>query len=130
MKTVLTSWTEYELQGQHSQSRSFKVDPINNKEYKVVHGDNHLLVNLASKLCSCRVWNLVEIPCAHACAIIRGLNLDIYAFVLDYYFFSTLLSTYKGSVYPIGNHSELRSVDVGVNVLPPIVKRLAGRPHK
>lgn len=64
-----------------------------------------------------------EIPCAHACAVILGLNLDIYAFVSDYYFSSTLLSTYKGSVYPIGNHSDWSSIDVDVNVLPPLVKQ-------
>ncbi|XP_038880504.1 uncharacterized protein LOC120072166 [Benincasa hispida] len=130
MKIVLTSWAEFELREQHNQSRSFKVDPINNEEYKVIDGDNHFLVNLAYKSCSCRVWDLVEIPCAHACAVICGLNLDIYTFVLDYYFCSTLLSTYKGSVYPIGNHSDWRSIDVGVNVLPPIVKRPVGRPRK
>ncbi|XP_038889210.1 uncharacterized protein LOC120079095 [Benincasa hispida] len=116
MRTVLTSWVESELREQHSQSRSLEifnqVDPINNEEYKVVDGDNHFLENLAYKSCSCRVWDLVEIPCAHACAIIRGLNLDIYAFVSDYYFSSTLLSTYKGSVYPIENHSDWRSIDV------------------
>ena len=77
----------------------FQVDPISNEEYKVVDGDDYFVVNLVSKSCNCRVWDLEEIPCAHACAVIHGLNLDIYAFVSDYYFSSTLLSTYKGSVY-------------------------------
>ncbi|XP_038891569.1 uncharacterized protein LOC120080959 [Benincasa hispida] len=68
VKIVLTSWAESELREQHNQSRSFKVDPINNEEYKVVDEDKHFFVNLAYKSYSCHVWDLVEIPCVHACA--------------------------------------------------------------
>ncbi|XP_038907134.1 uncharacterized protein LOC120092945 [Benincasa hispida] len=130
MKTVLTSWAENELRDQHNQSRNFKVDSINNEEYKVVDGDNHYVVNVISKSCSCCFWDLEEIPCAHACAVLSELNLDSYAFVSDYYFSNTFSSTYKRSIHPIGNHSDWSSVDVDGNVLPPIVKRQVGRPRK
>ena len=91
-------------------------------------GDKQLIVKLNLGSCSCRVWDFHEIPCSHALVVLWMLNLNSYSYVSDYYHSPTLLSTYLGRVLPIGVHSNWRLVNDDIGALPPIFKRLVGRP--
>ncbi|XP_050936236.1 uncharacterized protein LOC127144368 [Cucumis melo] len=130
MRTVLTSWAEGELRIQHQNSRSFTVNAINDVEFQVIDGRKQFIVRLDCKSCTCRVWDLDEIPCAHALAVLRGRNMNTYSFVSKYFLSSTLISTYTGSVRPVGNHANWKSIGIENNILPPTFKRRAGRPRK
>src|ERR1051325_11479142 len=92
--------------------------------------DKKFRINLLLGSCSCRLWDCMEIPCSHCIAVLRMLSMDVYSFVSEYYFSKTLASTYNGCVHPVGVHSEWRANDGNNILLPPIVKRPAGRPRK
>ncbi|XP_038904248.1 uncharacterized protein LOC120090597 [Benincasa hispida] len=130
MTTILTPWAENILCSQHEQSRSFMVHPIDNVQYSVMDGDKQFLVKLNLGSCSCRVWDFEEISCSHALVILELLNMDIYSYVSNYYYSSTLSWTYLGCVRPIGVHSNWRVLDDDIRALPPIFKRSAGGPKK
>ena len=80
--------------------------------------------------CSCRVWDVEEIPCAHALVVLRMLNLDTYSYVSEFYYRETLSATYNGCIQPVGSHFDWRVVDSVMKILPPVFKRQAGRPRK
>ncbi|TYK22454.1 uncharacterized protein E5676_scaffold3009G00020 [Cucumis melo var. makuwa] len=82
-----------------------KVNAINDVEFQVIDGRKQFIVRLDCKSCTCRVWDLDEIPCAHALAVLRGLR-------------------------PVGNHANWKSIGIENNILPPTFKRRAGRPRK
>ncbi|XP_022155934.1 uncharacterized protein LOC111022933 [Momordica charantia] len=130
LQSFLSPWAETEIRKQFNESKSLMVDHINNVEFQVIHKAENFLVNLGSKSCTCRVWDLEEIPCAHALAVICWTDLNPYSYVSEYYLSSRLLFTYNGSIRPVGNHLDWGSVAIDVNVLPPIIKCPAGRPRK
>ena len=107
-----------------------QVNAINDVEFQVIDGRKQFIVRLDCKSCTCRVWDLDEIPCAHALAVLRGRNMNTYSFVSKYFLSSTLISTYTGSVRPVGNHANWKSIGIENNILPPTFKRRAGRPRK
>jgi len=61
-------------------------------------------VKLNVGCCSCRVWDVEEIPCAHAIVVLRMLNLDTYSYVSEFYYRETLSATYNGCIQPVGSH--------------------------
>ncbi|TYK21187.1 MuDRA-like transposase [Cucumis melo var. makuwa] len=86
-------------------SLNYLVNAINDVEFQVIDGRKQFIVRLDCKSCTCRVWDLDEIPCAHALAVLRGLR-------------------------PVGNHANWKSIGIENNILPPTFKRRAGRPRK
>uniref|UniRef100_A0A9I9E5S4 SWIM-type domain-containing protein n=1 Tax=Cucumis melo TaxID=3656 RepID=A0A9I9E5S4_CUCME len=92
--------------------------------------NQQFIVKLNVGCCSCRVWNVEEIPCAHALDILRMLNLDTYSYVSKFYYRETLSATYNGCIQPVRSHFDLRVVDYVMTILPPVFKRQAGRPRK
>ncbi|KAL0560698.1 hypothetical protein IC582_001109 [Cucumis melo] len=130
MRIVLTCWAEGELRIQHQNSRSFTVNAINDVEFQVINGRKQFIVWLDCKSCTCRVWDLDEIPCAHVLAVLCRRNMNTYSFVSKYFLSSTLISTYTGSVHLVENHANWKSIGIENNILPPTFKRRAGRPRK
>ncbi|XP_050936277.1 uncharacterized protein LOC127144415 [Cucumis melo] len=130
MKSHLTSWAENILHLEHEKSRRLLVDPISTTEYQVTNGNQQFIVKLNVGCCSCRVWDVEEIPCTHALAVLRMLNLDTYSYLSEFYYRETLSATYYGCIQLIGSHFDERVVDSVTKILPPVFKRQAGRPRK
>ena len=107
---------------------SFQVNAINDVEFQVIDGRKQFMVHLNCKSCTCRVWDLDEIPCAHALAVLRGCNMNTYSFVSNYFLSSTLVLAYTGLVRPVGNHSNWKSIGGDMNIFPPVFKRRVRRP--
>ncbi|KAA0056385.1 protein FAR1-RELATED SEQUENCE 4-like [Cucumis melo var. makuwa] len=70
MKSHLTYWAENILRLEHEKSRRLLVDPISTTEYQVMDVNQQFIVKLNVGCCSCRVWDVEEIPCAHALAVL------------------------------------------------------------
>lgn len=95
-----------------------------------VEGPNQQFkVDLRMKTCGCRRWELTGIPCVHAIAAYNKLELDPMDHVDDWYKVDTYLSTYDNLLGPI-NGRELWPTTDGPKLLPPDVKKRAGRPKK
>ncbi|TYK14069.1 protein FAR-RED ELONGATED HYPOCOTYL 3-like [Cucumis melo var. makuwa] len=129
---------ELEAVGRHRWARAFfrrkryQIYPVDQHEFEVHHRKEQFFVNILNRTCSCRQWDLDLIPCSHACIALstRNLNLHLYTDKFDYV--SNLINMYKKGTRPIGSVNQIRNTHQGGNdgILPPQVKRPAGRPKK
>ncbi|XP_050941555.1 uncharacterized protein LOC127149731 [Cucumis melo] len=106
--------------------------PINNMKYQVIDGSSQYVIYLFTKVCSYRMWDTLEIPCVHACAVFTMKHLSIKSYVSLVYLNSTLSSIYRGVINPLGDHRQWQIPDdiMSIVILPPNVKRVVGRPKK
>ncbi|CAL8996235.1 unnamed protein product [Prunus brigantina] len=107
------------------------VVKINDVEYNVLDGDMNGLVHLQNHSCTCRKFDLEQLPCKHAIAVCRHLNLNPYSFASSYYTRTTWAAAYAESIYPVqpqGTWVIPENVQ-NVNLLPPISRVMPGR-HK
>ena len=109
-----------------------KVNALDFQTFGVIEEGKQYVVNIESMNCSCSVWDQDQIPCVHACAVIRRKNLSPYLFVAEFYHTHKLQATYAGKVMPIGDKEQWLpgKDDEDVKIAPPSQKRAAGRPKK
>lgn len=88
-------------------------------------------VDLGSRRCSCRKWDLTGIPCSHAvCAIwMKHGKGPVWHYVDPAYYISTYLKTYEGCINPMAGFEEWPAKD-REPPLPPVYNAKAGRPRK
>ncbi|KAL5544128.1 hypothetical protein UlMin_007912 [Ulmus minor] len=97
--------------------------------YTVLDGDKNGVVDLQARTCSCRRFQLEQLPCAHAMIAIRHSKRDVYDFYSEYYNSSTWKATYARVVYPLPHQgdwvvpNEVRDV----KVLPPDIRSVNER---
>jgi len=87
------------------------------------------VVNIDSKHCTCRKWSLTGIPCCHAVAAIKFLNLSEEDFLPHWFRISTYEETYNSIIYPC-NGQQMWTETEFPDVLPPPKRILPGRPKK
>ncbi|KAH7861908.1 hypothetical protein Vadar_032518 [Vaccinium darrowii] len=98
----------------------FEVAGPNGAQYKV---------NIPKRYCGCRKWEISGIPCIHAIAALGFNNLEPLDYVDDCYKVETYMKIYENSMGPINGKDMWPSTD-NVPLLPPDVKKRAGRPKK
>ena len=132
MTTNLTTWAEDVIQKSHERSLTYSVHAINCYEYNVGDGDKNGVVNLHNKTCTCRKFDLDQLPCSHALAAARHRSLSFYTLCSRYYTSEALVAAYADSIYPVGHEVDW-NVPMEVRnraILPPIVQRTRGRLKK
>ncbi|KAL9675054.1 hypothetical protein QQ045_003254 [Rhodiola kirilowii] len=92
-----------------------------------IHGT--FVINVPSRSCSCRTWDLTGIPCSHACAAIRHIRGNPADYVHQSYRKLAFMKTCESYIQPIPGPSEWPHQD-GETVLPPIFRRQPGRPGR
>jgi len=88
-----------------------------------------LSVNLETKECSCRKWLLTSLPCVHAIATMRDLELDFYQFVLNIYR-KDKYEEYCRPIFYLVNGKSIWERTAYTDLQPPPIKRQPGRPEK
>ena len=68
-------------------------------------------MNLRERTCTCKAWQMVRIPCEHACAAIRHMKQDVYEYVDSYFKLPMQELIYFGHFNSIPNHN-MPTVDV------------------
>ncbi|RVW77004.1 hypothetical protein CK203_036885 [Vitis vinifera] len=132
MSTELTMLADGELRSRYNMSATYLVEPINSKECNVNYAGISAQVNLDTRSCTCRQFDLDHIPCAHAIAACRFYNISCYTLCSKYFTTKALLSSYPDCIYPTGNEinwvvpNHIRDKVV----LPPKTRRPIGRPRK
>lgn len=87
-------------------------------------------VDITAHECTCGQWQLRGIPCTHAISFIGSLReMDLEDFVSPYYSVQMLKAAYANWVAPLPDKNQWRKVDLGFKILPPVLKRAAGRPR-
>lgn len=107
--------------------------PSSESLYGVDDNGRRYIVCLISKTCSCGRFQLDEIPCSHAIAVLRKKNItEFEPYCSEYYKPSTLISTYEIPIGPLPDEEDWNIPDSVLNevVLPPKYKRPPGRPKK
>ncbi|XP_016465291.1 uncharacterized protein LOC107788148 [Nicotiana tabacum] len=92
----------------------------------------HYTVSLLEKKCSCGRFQIDELPCPHAWAILKRKFLMPEDFCSDYYKPKFVVMTYEVLVYPLPDRKEwnIPAHVADEVVLPPKWKRPPGRPKK
>ncbi|KAL2541503.1 SWIM-type domain-containing protein [Abeliophyllum distichum] len=73
--------------------------------------DGEFVVDLDSRTCTCRKWELTGIPCAHGCAAILEKRDEPIHYVHDCYMISTYLTCYEKIVMPLNGKKLWPPVD-------------------
>ncbi|KAK3225584.1 hypothetical protein Dsin_005446 [Dipteronia sinensis] len=97
--------------------------------YEVREGHKFWIVDFRTWSCDCGLWEISGIPCKHAMAVITGRRMNNNDFVHKYLTTEAYLKTYSYVIYPIPDKTQWPQVQ-HVEVLPPIEKKLSGRPKK
>ncbi|KAA0050201.1 uncharacterized protein E6C27_scaffold355G00330 [Cucumis melo var. makuwa] len=130
--TQLSIYAEDMIRESLAQSRSMNIDSVDQHEFEVHHRKEQFVVNILNRPCSCRQWDLDLISCSHTCIALSTRNLNLHLYTDKFYYVSNLINLYKKGTRPIGTVNQIRNIHQGGNdgILPPQVKRLAGRPKK
>lgn len=84
-------------------SLNYIVIPAHNDKFEVIHWyENSIVVDLGNRSCMCGIWDLIGIPCYHACAVIFSHNKRPEYYVSDYFKLETFMKTYgHGIINPV-----------------------------
>ncbi|XP_027088749.2 uncharacterized protein [Coffea arabica] len=97
-------------------------------EVRCMYGDRYT-VDLISRCCSCRKWDLNGIPCAHAIVAICDTGEESQKFVHDCYSKEAYMRAYEPMINPMNAEQMWKNSDM-LPVLPPENIKLPGRPRK
>ncbi|KAA0063206.1 MuDRA-like transposase [Cucumis melo var. makuwa] len=94
--------------------------------------DKEEVVNLQTQECTCKEFQVEQLPCTHAIAVARDHNINVYSLCANYYTNECLLAAYTEAVYPVRNQSDWKTSEdyVHMTVLPPKVVKRVGRLKK
>ncbi|XP_059310258.1 uncharacterized protein LOC132061459 [Lycium ferocissimum] len=109
-----------------------RVEASTEYVYTVNDGPRRFIIDLKKKTCSCRMFQLDEIPCSHAWAVLKNKNLTANAYCSEVFKPETVVNTYDVPVDPLPDETEWnvpKCISDEV-VMPPIYKRPPGRPKK
>ncbi|XP_050207784.1 uncharacterized protein LOC126657177 [Mercurialis annua] len=113
-------------------SLKLQVKPSSNEVFTVMHNGEKYTVDLKKRTCTCKRFDIDEIPCQHAVVILNEMNREPYDFCSRYYMKEAMLATYSEMVFPIEKQDEwiIPQEVKDMIVLPPQHKTKSGRPKK
>ncbi|XP_070028571.1 uncharacterized protein [Nicotiana sylvestris] len=113
-------------------SQTMTVLPSTEFLHLVIDGQTRNMVRLYERNCSCGRFQLDDISCPHAMAVIQKFHMDSYKYCSDYYNIDYLLKTYEIPVNPLPDETTWQIPEHVSSqvVLPPKGKIKPGRPKK
>ncbi|XP_020424448.1 uncharacterized protein LOC109950309 [Prunus persica] len=127
--TLCPKFGEKKLRNRLEDAARMNVVKVNNAQFNVLDGDMDGLVNLTNNSCSCRKFQLEQLPCKHVVAVCRFLKVNVYAKASRYYTRKTWMDAYSDSIYPVQPHG-MWDIPEDVRsrvVLPPMARVMPGR---
>ncbi|XP_016648920.1 PREDICTED: uncharacterized protein LOC107880899 [Prunus mume] len=97
--TLCPNFGEKKLRRKLECASRMNVVKLNHVEYNVVDGDMDGHVHLTNNTCSCRKFQLEQLPCKHVVVVCRFLKLNIYSMASLYYTRNTWLNAYSDTIY-------------------------------
>ncbi|KAL5544810.1 hypothetical protein UlMin_008594 [Ulmus minor] len=97
-KTWLTPSAETLLLEQYQLSMQMRLDPASDTIYTILDGDKNGVVDLQVRKCSCRRFQLEQLPCAHAMIAIWHSKRDVYDFYFKYYNSAVIVANWDTTV--------------------------------
>ncbi|XP_019255097.1 PREDICTED: uncharacterized protein LOC109233681 [Nicotiana attenuata] len=112
-------------------ARELPVIPSTCYLYSVLDKGKQRMVFLKDRTCSCRRFQLDELPCAHAWSVLKYKYIEHIEYCSVYYTRKYLLKAYEIPIYPVLDEStwKIPAEVLNEKVLPPETKTI-GRPRK
>ncbi|KAM3321806.1 hypothetical protein P3S67_002957 [Capsicum chacoense] len=109
-----------------------RVVPTTDYVYSVLHEDRRFIICLDKKTCSCHRFEIDEISCAHAYAVLKSKHFEPDDYCPNFYKPISVLKTYEVSILPLPDRSTWKIPDYRLSefVHPSKYKRPPGRPKK
>ncbi|KAK2658182.1 hypothetical protein Ddye_004715 [Dipteronia dyeriana] len=106
LTTQLTTAADVAIGVKDDQARYMRVYPITFYTFLVKDGDLDGHMDLTTKTCTCREFDVDQLPCAHALACIRLRGFSFPDYCSPYYTSAFLVATYSGEIHLVGQPSE------------------------
>uniref|UniRef100_A0A1D1Y5G7 Protein FAR1-RELATED SEQUENCE 11 n=1 Tax=Anthurium amnicola TaxID=1678845 RepID=A0A1D1Y5G7_9ARAE len=117
-------------------AKNYQVLRSDEVEFEVLSADRSDIVNIGTRCCSCRNWQLYGIPCFHAVAALLSCRKDVYEYTVECFTVAKYRETYSQPMHPIPDKTEWSKATEGLQdddtrvVRPPKFRRPPGRPEK
>ncbi|XP_020412042.1 uncharacterized protein LOC109947064 [Prunus persica] len=83
--TLCPNFGEKKLRNRLEDATRMNVVKLNHAQFNVLDGDKDGLVDLTNNSCSCRKFQLEQLPCKHVVAVCRFLKVNVYSKASRYY---------------------------------------------
>ncbi|XP_050222281.1 uncharacterized protein LOC126672373 [Mercurialis annua] len=106
--TVTTFATNHEvlLFQNYISSLKLQVKPSTNDIITVLEKGQKYTVNMKERTCTCKKFEVEEIPCQHAVAVLNERRIEPYEYCSRYYTKASMLATYSETMYPLEKEEE------------------------
>ncbi|KAH9752662.1 SWIM-type domain-containing protein [Citrus sinensis] len=130
MTTRLTTWADEIVTERRTIAERMIVRPVSPHRFQVIGGGlKEGLVDLQKRICSCRVFQLDQLVCAHAIAACLTYRVDFINLCSDFYTTESLAMAYAQPVEPVGDVADWEVPDEiqEMQVYPPVEAPPPGR---
>ncbi|XP_073144110.1 uncharacterized protein [Henckelia pumila] len=137
--SILAPSAEKRISEAIADARCYKVLRANEVEFEIVSTERTNIVDIRSRVCSCRRWQLYGLPCAHAAAALISCGQNAHLFAEHCFTVHSYRDTYSQMIYPIpdkslwkepGEGTEGGVAKVDITIRPPKTRRPPGRPKR
>ncbi|KAL5711470.1 hypothetical protein ACHQM5_021922 [Ranunculus cassubicifolius] len=126
-------------------SRCYQVLRANEVEFEIVSSERTNIVDIRTRVCSCRRWQIYGLPCAHATAALLSCGQNAQLFAEHCFTVTSYRNTYSQLIIPIPEKSQWVAGEGGgggtaaeggggakadITIRPPKTRRPPGRPKK
>ncbi|KAJ6799223.1 uncharacterized protein M6B38_333555 [Iris pallida] len=137
MQSVLVPSAEKVISEAVADSRCYQVLRANKVEFEIVSSERTNIVDIQSRCCSCRRWQIYGLPCAHAAAALLSCGEDVRLYAQECFSIRNYCETYSQIINPIPDRSLWKELAEGTEgakrdiiIRPPKTRRPPGRPKK
>ncbi|KAH9659886.1 SWIM-type domain-containing protein [Citrus sinensis] len=107
MSTRLTTWADEIVGERRILAERMTVRPVSQHRFHVLGGGmKEGIVDIHERTCSCRVFQLDQLVCAHAIAACLIVRVDYISLCSDYYSKDSLVMAYAEPVEPVGDMTD------------------------
>ncbi|KAL7174388.1 hypothetical protein ACSBR2_033617 [Camellia fascicularis] len=125
---IVCHFAEKKLEEAFNDTKAWIVKKCSDDIYEI-QLDHSVMVDIGKRSCSCQLWEIDSFPCKHGFCAIKRSEKDLNCFLDDYYRVNSYCGSYSHSIYPVPSMWKPNVVVDDDVVLPPLCKRLAGRPR-
>ncbi|PIA29531.1 hypothetical protein AQUCO_05900041v1 [Aquilegia coerulea] len=124
----VTTWCQELIIHNASTARRCTVERVSTGIWTVTGLVRSCVVDLNKRTCTCKWFQHMGIPCAHAMAAIKDVGHDLYKFVDVFFLKETYMETYKEEWIPTPRKESWPTARPTRKILPPLKVCMPGRP--
>ncbi|XP_038709792.1 uncharacterized protein LOC120004508 [Tripterygium wilfordii] len=139
MASILVPSAEKRILEAIADARCYQVLRANEVEFEIVSTERTNIVDIRSRECSCRRWQIYGLPCAHAAAALISCGQNAHLFAEPCFTVASYRETYSQMINHIpdkslwnepGEGTEGGGAKADLVISPPKTRRPPGRPKK